>query len=123
MIVPAALQRHCSDLRVSVWSIKTAVGLRLGALSPAILALLMYVLTPTYFRPMVGTVVGWVLLTVLATIVGVSYRLAGVAISLLRNARAVLAAVALVGFSITWLVAVSIALLGPAALILMKPRS
>jgi len=106
-----------------VYRIKTAVAVRLLAVFPAVLALLMYIVTPTYFRPMVGSVVGWVLLSVFATMVFVGYRLAELGISLLGKARLALAVVVLAGFSITWLVAIWIVLLGPSVLILMKPRS
>ena len=82
----------------------------------------MFVITPTYFRPMFTSVVGWILLSVSATAVFVSYKLAEAAIWLFQRARAVLAVVALVGFSVTWLAAVSIVLLGPSVLILMRPR-
>jgi hypothetical protein len=83
----------------------------------------MYFVTPTYFRPMVESVVGWLMLIILSTIVGVGYRLVGAAIWLLREGRVVFGLLVLVGYSVTWLVAVWIVLLGPAALFLLEPRS
>lgn len=101
---------------------KIALGLRLAALSPVALALLLYVFTPTYFRPMLGSVVGWLLLSVFATTVFICNALAQDAISLFRKSRAVLGGAAVVGVCVTWLVSAGIVVLGPAALILMRPR-
>jgi hypothetical protein len=97
--------------------------LRISALAPAVLAVLMYFVTPTYFRPMFESVVGWLLVSILATIVCVAYGLVEVGLSLLRKGRVSLVVLVFVGCLLTWLVAVWIVLLGPAALILMKPRS
>jgi hypothetical protein len=83
----------------------------------------MYFVTPTYFRPMFESIVGWLLVSIFATTTCVAYGLVEVGIWLFRKGRVVLGVLVLVGYSITWLVAASIVLLGPAALILMKPKS
>ncbi len=83
----------------------------------------MYFVTPTYFRPMFESIVGWLLLSILATTICLAYGLVEVGTWLFRKGRIVLGILVLVGYSITWLMAFSIVLLGPAALILMKPRS
>ena len=83
----------------------------------------MSLVTPTYFRLMLHTVIGWLLLGVVAAASCVGYGLVEVVIWLFRKGRVVLGVLALVGYSITWLVAVWIVVLGPAALILLKPRS
>lgn len=130
----ASVRRYCR-LRlgrgVSVFRMKSAVefrpglsmALRILALSPAALALLMYFVTPTYFRPMFESIVGWLLVSILATAICVGYGLVEVGIWLLRKGRVEPGVVALVGYLITWLVSIWIVVLGPAALILMKPRS
>jgi hypothetical protein len=100
-----------------------SIALRILALSPAVLAALMYVLTPTYFRPMLDNFVGLVLLGILVSTICVGYGLVEAGIWLFRKGRVVLGVLVLVGYSITWFVAMWIVLLGPAALILMKPRS
>jgi hypothetical protein len=100
-----------------------SIALRISALSPGVLAVLMYFVTPTYFRPMFESIVGWLLLSLLATTICVGYGLVEAGIWLFRKGRAALGALVLVGYSITWVVAISIVLLGPSALILMKPRS
>jgi hypothetical protein len=100
-----------------------SIALRISALSPAALALLMYFVTPTYFRPMFESIVGWLLVVVIAAVICVGYGLVEVGIRWLRKGRVVLGVVALVGYLMTWLVAVWIVVLGPAALILMEPRS
>jgi hypothetical protein len=97
--------------------------LRILAVSPALLAVLMSVVTPTYFRPMLDSLVGWVLLGILASAIGVGYGLVELGTWLFRKGRFVLGVLTLVGYCMTWLVAVSIVLLGPAGLILMKPKS
>jgi hypothetical protein len=83
----------------------------------------LYFATPTYFRPMFESIVGWLLLSILAASISVAYGLAEVGVRLFRKGRIVLGVLVLVGFSITWLIALSIVLLGPTVLILMKPRS
>ncbi len=83
----------------------------------------MYFVTPTYFRPMLGSLVGWIMLAILATSVCVSYGLVEAAISVLRKGRVGLGILLLVFCSVTWLVAAWVALLGPEALSLMKPKA
>ena len=102
---------------------RLSIALRMSALAPGVLALLMFFVTPTYFRPMFESVVGWLLLSSLATTTGAAYGLVVVGLWLFRKGHAVLGVLALVGSFITWLVAFWIVLLGPAALILMKPPS
>jgi hypothetical protein len=102
---------------------RLSIALRLSALSPGVLAVLMYFVTPSYFRPMFESFVGWLLVTILATIICVGYGLVEVGISWLRKGRVVPGVTVLVGYLLTWLVAVWIVVLGPAALILLKPRS
>ncbi len=83
----------------------------------------MYVVTPTYFRPMFESVVGWLLVSILATASFMAYALAEVGIWSFRKGRDVLAVIAMVGYSVSLAFAVAIVVFGPAALILMKPRS
>jgi len=97
-------------------------GVRLVTLAPAALALVMFFVTPTYFRPMLETLVGLILLGILVTTLGVGYGLIEAGSWLFLKGRVVLGVLVLVGYSLTWLVAVAIVLLGPAALILLKPR-
>jgi len=52
-----------------------------------------------------------------------NYGLAWAVVRLLRRGRGVLVVLGVVGYSMTWLVSAGIVLLGPAALILMKPTS
>ncbi len=99
-----------------------SIALRLSALSPGVLAVLMYFVTPSYFRPMFENFVGWLLVIVLATTICVGYGLVEAGIWLFRKGSVVPGVLVLVGYLITWLVAVSIVLLGPAALILLSPR-
>jgi hypothetical protein len=99
------------------------MALRIWALSPGVLAVFMYFATPTYFRPMFESIVGWLLMSIFVTSSCVAYGLVEVGIWLFRKARVVLGVLVLVVYSITWLVAVWIVLLGPAALRLMKPPS
>jgi hypothetical protein len=99
------------------------VALRILVWSPALLSLLMFFVTPTYFRPMLENFIGLVLLGITFGALWVGFGLVEAAIWLYRKRRVALAVLVLVGYFITWLVAVSIVLLGPAALILMKPRS
>jgi hypothetical protein len=99
------------------------IALRISAVSPAVLAVFMYFVTPSYFRPMFESIVGWLLVSILATTICIGYGLVEVGIWWLRKGRVVPGIVALVGYLLTWLVAVWIVVLGPAALILMKPRS
>jgi hypothetical protein len=83
----------------------------------------MYFVTPTYFRPMFESVVGWLLLSILATTICVAYGLVEVGIWLFRKGRSMLGVLGLVGCSITWLATAWIVLLGPSVLVHMKPRS
>ncbi len=83
----------------------------------------MYFVTPTYFRPMLDNFVGLVLLGILVATVCVRYGLVEAGSWLFRKGRVVFGVLVFVGYSIAWLVAVSIVLLGPAALILMKARA
>lgn len=99
------------------------IALRIWALSPGVLAVLMFIVTPNYVRPMRESLVGWLLLSFLATTICVAYGLVEVAAWLFRRGRVGLGVLVLVIYSISWLAAVSIILLGPAAVILMKPRS
>ncbi len=94
-----------------------------AAPGPAVLAVLTYLATPTYFRPMFESVVGWLLLSILATASSVAYGLAEVGVWSFRKGRGVLGVIALVGYSVSLAGAVAIVVFGPAALILMKPRS
>lgn len=83
----------------------------------------MLLVTPTYFRPMVQNFIGWLLLIIFATAVWVGHGLVELGIWLFRKGRVVFGVLVLVIYFMTWLVAVLIILLGPAALILMKPPS
>jgi hypothetical protein len=100
-----------------------SIARRVLALFPVALALLMYFVTPVYFRPMLDTPVGLVLLGIVVATVCVGYGLVEAGSWLYRKGRVVFAILVFVGYSITWIVAVSIVLLGPAALILMAPRA
>jgi hypothetical protein len=99
------------------------IALRIFVWCPALLALLMYFVRPTYFRPMFENFIGLVLLALLVGTLWVGFGLVEASIWLFRRGRVVIGVLALVGYSIAGLVAFSIVLLGPAALILMKPRS
>jgi cation transport ATPase len=100
---------------------RLSIALGILAASPALVGLL---LLPTgYLRPMFESIVGWLLLAILAVSICVGYALLEAARRLIRKGPVVLGVLLLVGYSMTWLVAVWIVLLGPAALILMKPRS
>ncbi len=83
----------------------------------------MYFVTPSYFRPMFESIVGWLLVSVLATAICVGYGLVEAGIWWFRKGRVVPGVLVLVCYLLTWLVAVWIVVLGPATLILMKPRS
>ncbi len=72
---------------------------------------------------MFESVVGWLLLSILATASSVAYGLAEVGVWSFRKGRGVLGVIALVGYSVSLAGAVAIVVFGPAALILMKPRS
>jgi hypothetical protein len=72
---------------------------------------------------MLDTFVGLVLLAILATTVCVGYGLVEAGIWLFRKGRVLLGVLVLIGYAITWMVAVCIVLLGPGALILTKPPS
>jgi hypothetical protein len=90
-------------------------------LFPAGLALLMWLVTPTYFRPMYTSLVGWVLLAALATLTVGGYALIEFAIRLARRGHVALGVVTAVVYSLIGpFLAVWIVLLGPAALILMS---
>src|ERR1700694_2115328 len=95
------------------------IALGISAASPAVLAVLMYLVTPTYFRPMLDSFVGLVLLGVFVGTTCVGYGLVEAGIWLFRKGRVALGVLVLVGYSVTWLVAVWIVLLGPAVLILI----
>ena len=95
----------------------------MSALSPGALAVFMFFVTPTYFRPMFESFIGWLLLSIIATAVCVAYGLVELGTWLSRKGRVVLGVLALAGFFITWFATVWIVLLGPAALILIKPPS
>jgi hypothetical protein len=99
-----------------------SIALRLSALSPGVLAVLMYFVTPSYFRPLFENLVGWLLVSVLATAICVGYGLVEAAIWLFGKGRVVPAVLLLVAYLLGWLVSVWIVLLGPAALILLSPR-
>jgi hypothetical protein len=83
----------------------------------------MYFVTPTYFRPMLENFVGLLLLGVLLITICADFGLGWAVIRLFRKGRYPLGVMVLVGYLLTWLAAVWIVVLGPAALILMKPRS
>jgi hypothetical protein len=72
---------------------------------------------------MFESIVGWLLVSILATTICMAYGLAEIGIWWFRRGRDVLGALALVAYSITLAAAVAIVVLGPAALILLKPRS
>lgn len=83
----------------------------------------MYLVTPSYFRLLFESVVGWLFVIVLGATICVGYGLVEVGIWCFRKGRSLLGVLVLIGYLLTWLVSVWIVLLGPAALILMQPRS
>ena len=94
------------------------------ALSPVILGVGLFVLTPTYFRPMVDNAFGLAMLLVAGalTITGVVLgMMAFKAIAQRKNRLGVFLFLAQNLFC--WLPTILILLLGPAALILMHPRT
>ena len=90
-------------------------------MSPIFIGVFMLVVMPGYFRPMVESI--WLLLGILAITVCVGYALLEAAGWLIRKGPVALGVLLLVGYSMTWFVAFFIVMLGPAALILMKPTS
>src|SRR4029077_9066900 len=108
-------QNEGTGLRI-LWT-----ALRLWVLFPAGLALFMWLVTPTYFRPMYTSLVGFVLLGVLATMTVGGYAFIEFAVWLARRGHVVVGVLVGVAYGVMgpframWLV-----LLGPAALILMS---
>jgi hypothetical protein len=80
----------------------------------------MYFVARTYFRHMYDTYSGWALLGILFIATCVDFWLVDVAISMSRRGRDAIGILALVGYTIAWLVAFWIVLLGPAALLLLR---
>lgn len=96
----------------------------LWALSPFGLAIVMFFVTPTYFRPMLGSVVGLILLFVAANLTGLGVFLGLAAVSTVERRKTRLGgALLILQVLFCWLPALAIVLLGPAALILMHPRT
>ena len=94
------------------------ISARIVALLPAGFGLVIGLITPTYFRPMVTSQVGFALLAVGATCVAGGYGLMELAIRLMKRRHllvAVMAAVLslLIEFFTVWII-----LLGPALIIL-----
>jgi hypothetical protein len=82
----------------------------------------MFFVTPTYFRRMLGSFVGLVLLFVAANLTGLGVFLGLAAVRTVERDRTRLGGVLLIlQVVFCWLPALAIVLLGPAALILMHP--
>lgn len=133
MAIPPAKRTTLRALEDRRWQ---SVALGIVAVSPALVGLFMFLVTPRYFRPMFESVVGWLLLGIVVVTIGVGYALLEVGIWLIRRATqaggggrrprkgpALLGILVLLGYSITWLFALWTIMLGPAVLILLKPRS
>lgn len=92
---------------------------------PLAIAMLMAIITPTYFEPMFTSVVGWLMLAVGATIVGGGAVLSLLAVNWMKRGGGFMAAgivvvivIFLAQFFTLWIV-----LLGPALLILLRPAN
>ena len=83
----------------------------------------MFLVAPGYFRPVFETTVSWFLLGVLVATMGVGFALLQAAAGLIRNGRAPVGLLLLAVYTMFWGLALWIVMLGPALLILMKPRS
>jgi hypothetical protein len=83
----------------------------------------MFLATPRYFRPVFETIVGLLLLGILVATMCVGYALLQAAARLFRKGSAALGVLLLAVYTMLWGFAVWIVMLGPAVLILMKPRS
>jgi putative effector of murein hydrolase LrgA (UPF0299 family) len=82
----------------------------------------MFFVTPNYFRPMLGNVVGLVLLFVAGNLTGLGVLLGLAAVRTVERRRTRQGGVLLIlQVLFCWLPALAIVLLGPAALILMHP--
>lgn len=102
---------------------RLAIALGVVAVSPTFIGLVLFFVTPTYFRPMFENVVSLVLLGLLVAAVGAGYVLLSVAAGLFRKGSAALGVLLLAIYSVFWGFALWIVLIGPAVLILLKPRS
>jgi hypothetical protein len=117
-MIPPAKQ---TTLRVLANRRRLSIALGILAGSPAFVGLL---LLPTgYLRPMFESIVGWLLLGILAVTICVGYGLLEAASRLIRKGPVAVGVLLLVFYFMTWCVAFLIVTLGPVALILMKPRS
>ena len=96
-------------------------ALRIAPLAPLAVAVLMFFVTPTYFRPMLGGVLGLVMVAIAVASIGIGYGLAELAIWLLRMRRVAVSVPVLAGYAISELVALFMVLLGPSMLILSRP--
>ena len=116
---PIASPLHILVMRVLNYSV---VGVLCWAVLPVGLAIVMAVITPTYWRPMFS-VAGVVLLTLGIVAIAVSIGLAAIVQRFARPTRgAVLAGLGLVTVAlIVQFLTLWVVMLGPAVLILLKP--
>jgi hypothetical protein len=102
---------------------RAVIGMLCWALLPVGIAIVMTIVTPTYWRPMVS-LVGLGLLVVGIAAIGISVALAAVARKFARPSRGALLAglgIIMVAFFVQFF-ALWVVLLGPALLILLNPR-
>lgn len=102
---------------------RLAIALVVVAVSPTFIGLIMFFVTPTYFRPMFENVVSLVLLGILVGAVGAGYAVLRVAVRLFRNRSGGFGFLVLAVYAMFWGFALWIVLIGPAILILLQPRS
>ena len=102
---------------------RLAIALALVAVSPTFIGLFMFFLTPTYFRPIFESSVGFLLLGILVVAIGAGYAVLRVAVRLFRNRSGGFGFLVLAVYAMFWGFALWIVLIGPAVLILLQPRS
>jgi hypothetical protein len=102
---------------------RMSIAFGVVAVSPTFIGLFMFLVTPRYFRPLFEGSIGLLLLGTLVATMCVGYALLQASARLFRKGRAALGVLLLAVYTMFWGVAFWIVMLGPAVLILMKPRS
>ena len=102
---------------------RLAIALAAVAVSPTLVGLFVFFLTPTYFRPIFESSVGLLLLGVLVGAIGAGYPVLRLAVRLFRNRSGGLGFLVLAVYAMFWGFALWIVLIGPAILTLLQPRS
>jgi len=102
---------------------RLAIVLGVVAVSPTFIGLIMFFVTPTYFRPMFENVVSLVLLGLFFAAIGAGYVLLRFAAGLFLKGSAALGVLLLAVYTMFWGLALWIVLIGPAVLSLLQPRS